>query len=34
MNIPQWEGGANCYKEITITYKGKTAKAQVVDQVW
>ncbi|KAJ6509568.1 RlpA-like double-psi beta-barrel-protein domain-containing protein-containing protein [Mycena vitilis] len=32
MNIPQWDGGADCYKEITITYKGKTAKAQVVDR--
>ncbi|KAJ7615277.1 RlpA-like double-psi beta-barrel-protein domain-containing protein-containing protein [Mycena polygramma] len=32
MNIPQWDGGADCYKEITITYKDKTTKAQVVDR--
>ncbi|KAJ7900384.1 RlpA-like double-psi beta-barrel-protein domain-containing protein-containing protein, partial [Mycena olivaceomarginata] len=32
MNVPQFNGGAVCNKEITITYNGKTAKATVVDQ--
>ncbi|KAF7347806.1 Expansin family protein [Mycena venus] len=32
MNIPEFNGGASCNKEITITYNGKTAKAQVVDE--
>ncbi|KAJ7487633.1 RlpA-like double-psi beta-barrel-protein domain-containing protein-containing protein [Mycena galericulata] len=32
LNIPQWDNGANCYKEITITYNGKTTNAQIVDQ--
>ncbi|KAJ7361721.1 RlpA-like double-psi beta-barrel-protein domain-containing protein-containing protein [Mycena albidolilacea] len=32
MNVPQFNGGTVCNKEITITYNGKTAKATVVDQ--
>lgn len=33
MNAPQFNSGAVCNKEITITYNGKTAQATVVDQV-
>ncbi|KAK7064205.1 RlpA-like double-psi beta-barrel-protein domain-containing protein-containing protein [Favolaschia claudopus] len=32
MNVPEFNGGASCNKEITITYNGKTAKATVVDE--
>ncbi|KAJ7110188.1 RlpA-like double-psi beta-barrel-protein domain-containing protein-containing protein [Mycena epipterygia] len=32
LNVPQWNNGANCYKEITITYNGKTTNAQIVDE--
>ncbi|KIK46335.1 hypothetical protein CY34DRAFT_41815, partial [Suillus luteus UH-Slu-Lm8-n1] len=28
----QFGGGENCYKEITITYNGLTASAQIVDE--
>ncbi|KAJ7786348.1 RlpA-like double-psi beta-barrel-protein domain-containing protein-containing protein [Mycena metata] len=32
INVAQWDGGANCNKEIIITYNGKEANAKVVDQ--
>ncbi|KAJ7706145.1 RlpA-like double-psi beta-barrel-protein domain-containing protein-containing protein [Mycena rosella] len=32
LNVPQWNNGANCNKEITITYNGKTANAKIVDE--
>jgi len=32
MNVPEFNGGESCNKEITIIYNGKTAKAQVVDE--
>ncbi|ESK93024.1 expansin family protein [Moniliophthora roreri MCA 2997] len=31
LNAPQWNGGNNCWKMITISYGGKTAQAQVTD---
>ncbi|TFK41128.1 RlpA-like double-psi beta-barrel-protein domain-containing protein-containing protein [Crucibulum laeve] len=32
LNAPQWDGGSHCYKTVTITYSGKTASAQIVDE--
>ncbi|KAI0709000.1 hypothetical protein C8Q76DRAFT_95981 [Earliella scabrosa] len=32
LNIHQWEGGSNCYKEITVSYEGRSAKARITDQ--
>ncbi|KAJ7181691.1 RlpA-like double-psi beta-barrel-protein domain-containing protein-containing protein [Mycena crocata] len=32
MNVPQWNAGANCYKEITIAYNGKTTNAEITDE--
>jgi len=32
LNRPEWDNGAHCYDSITITYKGKTAQAQIVDE--
>ncbi|TFK42952.1 RlpA-like double-psi beta-barrel-protein domain-containing protein-containing protein [Crucibulum laeve] len=32
LNIPQWDGGSHCFDTITISYKGKSTQAQIVDQ--
>ncbi|KAJ6617260.1 hypothetical protein B0H10DRAFT_2034079 [Mycena sp. CBHHK59/15] len=32
ISTEQWDNGAPCYKEITISYGGKTANAQIVDE--
>ncbi|EIN13716.1 hypothetical protein PUNSTDRAFT_129390 [Punctularia strigosozonata HHB-11173 SS5] len=32
INTPQWDGGSHCGATITISYGGKTAKAQIVDR--
>ncbi|KAJ6610023.1 hypothetical protein B0H10DRAFT_2061665 [Mycena sp. CBHHK59/15] len=34
LNTCQWDNGANCNKEITINFGGKTAKATIVDKVY
>lgn len=33
MSVQQWNNGANCGKEITITYNGKSTNAKIVDEV-
>ncbi|KAJ3473261.1 hypothetical protein NLI96_g13072 [Meripilus lineatus] len=33
LNSAQFAGGSNCFKEITISYKGKSTQAQIVDEV-
>ncbi|KAH8117486.1 hypothetical protein DFH11DRAFT_1724479 [Phellopilus nigrolimitatus] len=33
LNAKQWDGGKHCYEMITISYNGKTTKAQIVDEV-
>ncbi|KAJ7783824.1 RlpA-like double-psi beta-barrel-protein domain-containing protein-containing protein [Mycena maculata] len=32
INVPQWDNGNNCFKEIEITYNGMTARAQITDE--
>ncbi|KAJ6604683.1 RlpA-like double-psi beta-barrel-protein domain-containing protein-containing protein [Mycena vulgaris] len=32
LTTEMWNNGDNCYKEISLTYKGKTANAQIVDE--
>ncbi|KAJ7277111.1 RlpA-like double-psi beta-barrel-protein domain-containing protein-containing protein, partial [Mycena rebaudengoi] len=32
MSVQQWNNGANCGKEITITYNGKRTNAKIVDE--
>jgi hypothetical protein len=33
LNTAQWDGGAHCGKQITMTYGGKTTTATIVDEV-
>ncbi|KAJ7574103.1 hypothetical protein C8J56DRAFT_872681 [Mycena floridula] len=32
LSAQNWDGGAHCYKEITIQYNGRSAQAQIVDE--
>ncbi|KAF9015219.1 hypothetical protein BDQ17DRAFT_1403917 [Cyathus striatus] len=32
INKPQWDGGSHCYETVTLTYNGKSAQAQIVDE--
>ncbi|KAJ7694179.1 RlpA-like double-psi beta-barrel-protein domain-containing protein-containing protein, partial [Mycena rosella] len=32
LNSPQYGNGEHCYEMIVITYNGKTAQAQIVDE--
>ncbi|KAF5375101.1 hypothetical protein D9758_000255 [Tetrapyrgos nigripes] len=31
LNAPQWNGGSHCWEMITISYKGQSTQAQIVD---
>jgi hypothetical protein len=33
LNVAQWDGGAHCGEQITMTYGGKTTAATIVDEV-
>jgi hypothetical protein len=32
INQPQWDGGSHCYETVTLTFNGKSAQAQIVDE--
>jgi len=32
LSVQNWDGGAHCYKEVTIEYNGRSAQAQIVDE--